>query len=397
MNCLSIVIPAYNEEQGIGAVIDRVLGEKDRIITATEGWIDDVETIVVNDASQDGTQEVVSGFPNVKLINLDENRGYGGALKAGFEGSKGELIAFLDADGTYPPEELPDLCRVLRAEEADMVIGSRMSGEKSRMPLTRYIGNKIFAYLLSWIVGRRITDTASGMRVFKKEILAKLFPLPDGLHLTPAMSTQALHQGFKVKEVPIRYEKRVGRSKLNVVVDGIRFTSIILQIARLYNPMKFFSVVGLCLVGAGLFLAFDPVVYYLQVRRVEDTEIYRLFTIMVLWITGINVVTFGAFSNYVVEYIHGRKLNRGSFMVRCLLHPQVIRKSGLLGAMLMILAVLLNYQTIYEYVTTGKIYVHWIYILTGATFFLVGLQICMGSILIGILEELREHQRFYSS
>jgi glycosyltransferase involved in cell wall biosynthesis len=394
---LSIVIPAYNEEKGIAAVIDRILKEREHIIAATEGWIQDVEIIVVNDASKDGTQEIVNGYTNVKLINLDENRGYGGALKEGFEQSRGALIAFLDADGTYPPEELANLCRALRMEEADMVIGSRMSGEKSRMPLARYIGNKFFAYFLSWIVGRKITDTASGMRVFRKEILPILFPLPNGLHLTPAMSTQALHQGLKVVEIPIRYEERQGHSKLNVFIDGFRFLNIIISIARLYNPLKFFGLVGVFLILVALFLSLDPIVYYLQVRRVEDTEIYRLFTIMVLWVTGINVITFGAFSNYVLEIMHGRGPNRTSLIDRCLLCPQVIRKSGLFGAALMISAALLNHRTIYEYVTMGRIYVHWVYILTGATFFLVGLQISMGSILIGILEELKERERFHSS
>jgi len=393
MSCLSIVIPAYNEEKGIAAVIDRVLGVKEQIIVATEGWIDDIEMIVVNDASQDGTQKVVSGYPNVRLINLDKNRGYGGALKAGFEGSKGGLIAFLDADGTYPPEELANLCRALKVEEADMVIGSRMSGEESRMPLARYIGNKFFAYFLSWVVGRKITDTASGMRVFRKEILPSLFSLPDGLHLTPAMSTEALHNGLKVVEVPIRYEERLGRSKLNVVLDGFRFLNIIVSIARLYNPLKFFAAVGIFLILAGLVLSFDPVVYYLQARRVEDTTIYRLFTIMVLWVTGINVVTFGAFSNYILEIIHGRGPNRSSLIGRNLPAPRMIKRSGLLGAALMILAVVLNYRTIYEYLILGHIYVHWVYILTGATFFLVGLQISMGSILIEILEELKKRQR----
>lgn len=394
MSCLSVVIPAYNEEKVIGLVLDRVLKERDRIVAETDGWIDEVEVVVVNDASKDRTAEVVSAYPNVRLITLDANRGYGGALKVGFEQARGSLIAFLDADGTYPPEELADLCRALQAKDADMVIGSRMGGQQSRMPWTRYVGNKFFAYLLSWIVGRKVTDTSSGMRVFRKDALPRLLPLPSGLHLTPAMSTQALHQGLRVVEAPIAYEERVGRSKLNVVVDGIRFVSIIVRIARLYNPLKFFGVVGAFLIGVGAVLGIDPGLYYLQARRVEDTEIYRLFTIMVLWITGINVVTFGAFANYVLEIMHGTKLDRRGFLRRWLLHPRVVRRSGLLGAVLMLSGALLNYRTIYEYVIIGHIYVHWVYILAGATLFLVGLQIFMGSILIRILEELKERERF---
>ncbi len=80
----------------------------------------------------------------------------------------------LDADGTYPPEEFPALCEAMVSQDADMVIGSRMTGGKSGMPIRRYIGNKFFAYLLSWIVGSAITDTASGQRVLKRKILAQI-------------------------------------------------------------------------------------------------------------------------------------------------------------------------------------------------------------------------------
>lgn len=396
MNCLSVVIPAYNEENAIGPVLERVLNERQRIVTGTDGWISRVEVVVVNDGSRDRTAEVVGRYPGVRLVTLETNHGYGGALKVGFERAEGELIAFLDADGTYPPEELTELCRVMRKDDADMVIGSRMSGADSEMPFTRYVGNTLFAILLTWIVGRRITDTASGMRVFKKETLPRMWPLPDGLHLTPAMSTQALHQGLKVVEVPIKYEERVGRSKLNVMVDGVRFVSVIVRTARLYNPLKFFGLAGGLIIGLGFLLGVNPVAYYVQTRRVEDNEVYRLFTIMVLWITGINVVTFGAFSNYVLEIMHGTKLKRSGLLRRWLLHPRVVRRWGAGGAVLMLSAALLNHRTIYEYLTIGHIYVHWAYILTGATLFLVGLQILMGSILIGILEELKEREQRFS-
>lgn len=394
MSILSIVVPAYNEESGIAAIIKRILEVKQKIIEST-GQIGEVELIVVNDASSDRTAEIASQFRDVVVVSHERNKGYGGALKTGFERARGEYIGFLDADGTYPPEHFPDLCQAMFQENADMVVGSRMSGERSEMPFQRYIGNKLFAYLLSWIVGKRITDTASGMRVFKRGTLPKLFPLPDGLHLTPAMSTRALHEGLKIVEVPIPYEERVGRSKLNPISDGFRFLNIIIGVARLYNPLKFFGAVGVLLLGAGLFLSIDPILYYLRVRRVEDTEIYRLFTIMVLYVTGINLMSFGAFSNYVLDIMHGKELNRHGLIGRYFLSRRVIRRSGLLGTTLMALAVALNHQTILEYLTKGHIYVHWSYVLTGATFFLVGLQLLMGSILIRILEELRERQQLF--
>ena len=395
MRILSVVIPAYNEEDGIAPILERILKVK-RAVQKSPGAIEDVEVIVVNDASQDRTCDIASSYPDVTVITHRQNKGYGGALKTGFAAAKGEWIGFLDADGTYPPEEFPALCEAMVSQDADMVIGSRMTGGKSGMPIRRYIGNKFFAYLLSWIVGSAITDTASGQRVFKRKILAQLLPLPDGLHLTPAMSTAALHEGLNIIEVPIRYDNRVGQSKLHIVSDGFRFLNIIIRTARLYNPLKFFGVVGLVLLAVGCFLSVEPITYYLDVR-VEDTGIYRLVTIMVLFVTGINVMVFGAFANHILEIVRGKTLAQSSLLGKYVLNRRTIERSGLLGTILMVGAVSLNYQALYEYITSGYIFVHWVYVLTGATLFLVGLQLLMGSILVGILQEINERQNFGAS
>jgi glycosyltransferase involved in cell wall biosynthesis len=120
----------------------------------------------------------------VQLIKHEKNRGYGGALKTGFACAQGNLLSFLDADGTYPPERLPELCRAIM-NGADLAIGSRMSGGASGMPATRRLGNHLFARLVSLIGNQPVTDSASGMRVFRRETLARMYPLPDGLNFTP--------------------------------------------------------------------------------------------------------------------------------------------------------------------------------------------------------------------
>ena len=142
------------------------------------------------------------------MVRHATNGGYGAALKTGFAAARGEWIGFLDADGTYPPEYFPELCAAAVAQDADIVIGSRMAGAESQMPLVRRLGNFIFANLVSLVSAQRITDSASGMRVFKKAILERIYPLPDGLNLTPVMSTRALHEGLRMIEVPIPYSER---------------------------------------------------------------------------------------------------------------------------------------------------------------------------------------------
>jgi glycosyltransferase involved in cell wall biosynthesis len=204
---------------------------------------------VVDDGSRDRTAEVAAGIQGVTLVRHPKNRGYGAALKTGFSQARGDLIGFLDADGTYPPEYFPKLCQSAM-NGSDLVIGSRMAGEDSQMPLTRRVGNLFFATLLTLLGRQKVTDSASGMRVFKREILEHIYPLPDGLNLTPVMSTRALHEGITILEVPIPYSERVGRSKLSVIHDGRVFLQSMVWTALSYNPVRFLGLIGM--VGMGI-------------------------------------------------------------------------------------------------------------------------------------------------
>ncbi len=244
MNILSVVIPAYNEESGIAEIIERVLAIPPKL---AEVGVEELELIVVEDGSSDKTAEIVEGYSEVVLIRQPQNRGYGAALKTGFSKAKGNLLGFLDADGTYPPEHFPNLCQAALEQGADLVIGSRMSGSDSEMPMVRRLGNFIFANLLSLLSRTRVSDSASGQRIIRREALPRLYPLPDGLNFTPVMSTRAAHENIKWIEVPIPYKERVGRSKLNVVEDGTRFLYTIIWTAMLYNPVRLLGGISLAL------------------------------------------------------------------------------------------------------------------------------------------------------
>jgi glycosyltransferase involved in cell wall biosynthesis len=128
MTELSIVIPAYNEEHGIESIARRVLATREAL---TKVGVDGLELLIVDDGSGDRTAEVAAAIDGVTLIRHPRNRGYGAALKTGFSRARGELIGFLDADGTYPPEFFPEMCR-LAMNGSDLVIGSRMAGAASR-------------------------------------------------------------------------------------------------------------------------------------------------------------------------------------------------------------------------------------------------------------------------
>jgi len=113
---LSIVIPAYNEEDGIANIVERVLA----IGPALKAANSELELIVVDDGSRDRTADIAEQYPGVRLIRHQTNHGYGAALKTGFAHAKGTWLGFLDADGTYPPEHFPELLRAARESEVDL-------------------------------------------------------------------------------------------------------------------------------------------------------------------------------------------------------------------------------------------------------------------------------------
>ena len=386
---LSIVVPAHNEENSIEDIISRIKKQADAIRNAGNN---DVEIIIVNDASKDSTLSKAQKMSGIKVIDFKKNRGYGGALKGGFEQAQGTYVAFLDADGTYPPESLPKMLAVAQEHDADMIVGSRFGSEKREMPFLRFVGNRLYAMLLSWLVRQKVSDVTTGLRILKKSSLFKLYPLPDGLDFTSAMSTAALHEDMNIIEVDIPYAKRTGSSKLSILNDGVRFLKTILNLSRLYDPSRLLNGIGVLMFIAGILLGIKPFMLFLATKNLEYGQFYRLFTIMVLFITGVNVIAFGAFSNHVLAITYGKKAKAEGFLAKYIITERILHYSGLIGFTLIVLALLLNVQTIYEYIMTQKIYVHWFFILTGATSFLIGAQLMMTRFLLDILKQLEERR-----
>ena len=249
---LSICIPVYNERDAIAETLRRCLALKPALESV---GVRDLEVIAVDDGSKDGSAEAIAEFPQVRLIRHQVNRGYGAALKTGFAAASHELVGFLDGDATYPPEQFPNLVREIIEDRADLVIGSRLAGAETEMPLIRRVGNMFFARLLTIIGRSAVSDSASGMRVFRKSTLELLSPLPDGLNLTPVMSTRAVHERIRVVERPIPYSERQGESKLSVAGDGLRFLSTIVWTALTYNPVRILGIIGLAGVGVAVAVA----------------------------------------------------------------------------------------------------------------------------------------------
>lgn len=240
MHTLSLVIPAYNEEEAIRGTLEKAR-EVARDREAFPPDLHHIEVIVVSDGSQDRTVERARTVAGVKIIAYPQNRGYGRAIETGFAAATGDLLAFMDADGTCDPRFVLDLWSEMRKSGADIVLGSRLHGQ-SRMPMIRRIGNTLYALLLTAISGQRIRDTASGMRLLKRSLLPRIMPLPPNLSFTPAMSARCiLDPNITIREIPMPYEERTGESKLNVLRDGLIFLQVILITALFYTPLRIFG------------------------------------------------------------------------------------------------------------------------------------------------------------
>lgn len=376
---LTIVVPALNEEEAIGSTIERCLSARSSLQEHTP--IKEVEIIVVSDGSTDRTPEIARSYESVRVIEYEKNRGYGAAIKQGFADGKGDMLGFLDADGTCDPEYFVDLCNHAIEKDADVVVGSRMT-PKSKMPAIRRFGNKLYAILLSFLSNRKISDTASGMRVIRREALSKLYPLPDGLHFTPAMTCKSVFQdGLTIQELPISYQERVGRSKLNIFKDGIRFLSVITETALTYRPFTFFCGAAALLFLMAFLLGAQPVWTYLHERKIPDSFIFRLITINTLAFAGFLLLSIGIVADRVATAMNGSTSKR-RFITRLLTSFCTSRRLLIAGIIPLFSGVALNYRPILDYLLTRHISHHWIYVSVGSLLVLTGLQL----IALGVFE-----------
>jgi glycosyltransferase involved in cell wall biosynthesis len=384
---LSVVIPALNEEGGIADICQRVWNVRPSL--ADVGV--DLELIVVDDGSRDRTAEIAAAMPFVNLIRHPVNIGYGAAIKTGFAQARGDFVAFLDADGTYPPESFAHLCRVALDEAADVVVGSRRSGGASEMPMVRRVGNFAWSNLVSIIGNHRVADPASGMRVVRRTALDRLYPLPDGLNFTPVMSTRSVHEDLRVVEVPISYSERVGRSKLSVVRDGTRFLTTILMTSLEYNPVRVLGLVGLAaFVAAGLIVLAIAFARLQGVTQLGIAGVFGVFAALLLGVAGVSIFSLGATFNYLVSLFHRRPVRQGIFE-RPLFDPPLERRFGWLGLMVGGVGVALALTSLsLSLWNDWDITRLWLWLVASSLLILVGLQLVLSWILMRVLEALSQ-------
>jgi hypothetical protein len=260
------------------------------------------------------------------------------------------------------------------------------------MPITRRIGNFFFANLLSILGRQKVTDSASGMRVFKREILGHIYPLPDGLNLTPVMSTRALHEGIRIEEIPIPYSERVGRSKLSVIHDGRIFLQSMIWTAMSYNPVRILGLIGLGGIGLAGLIFIGLLVNRLNgVTVLGPLGVFLLFLALVSTIAGINIFALGVTFNYLISLFYKSPIRQGLFGKPIFKTP-LDQQFGWMGVLSMLFGMVIATAALLLGVNGWEIDRLWFYLLGSALLFLAGIQLFVYWLLLRILEEISKRE-----
>lgn len=252
---VSVLVPCYNEENAIDETIQKL----DDALSSLESY----EIVAVEDGSADRTLERLNAlkqrFPRLRVIPHDRNRGYGAALKTGMRHADAELIAIIDADGTYPIHDLPKLVHI--AKDYDMVVGAR-TGANVTYSTVRKIPKFFLHRWVNWIVNVKVPDINSGMRVFRKSMAQKFIRiLPNGFSFTITITISSLRNNYRVHFEPIDYYQRKGNSKIHPIKDTLRFVQIIGRTGMYFAPLRILApLIVVLLLGSSASLLYDALV-----------------------------------------------------------------------------------------------------------------------------------------
>lgn len=267
---LSIVMPARNEAAVIGDVVARAVSA-----------YPDAEILVVDDGSDDGTGEVAERA-GARVLRHPVSLGNGAAVKAGARAARGDVLVLMDADGQHDPDQIAVLLERL-ASGFDMAVGARDT--KSHAGIGRLLANGLYNRVASRISGQRILDLTSGFRAAKAELFRRfLYLLPNGFSYPTTITMAFLRAGFPVDFVPITAAKRVGKSHIRPLRDGLRFFVIIFKIATLYSPLKIFVPVSAAFFMTGIgYYAYT----YITAGRFTNMSLLVLSASVIVFLIGL--------------------------------------------------------------------------------------------------------------
>jgi len=276
-----ILIPTLNEEESIGEIVKEF---------KSAGF----ENILVIDGnSEDSTREIAKR--EGARVEVQQGKGKGAAVKQAFEAIEDDIIVMIDGDGTYLPSEVNKLLDPIREGKAEHVIGNRFAYGGAFARLHR-IGNWVLNKIFGFGYGIRLNDILSGYRALTRDAVRKMNLEKEGFEIETEMAIESVKRGIRIKEVPIRYEKRKGKSKLNFVRDGSKIAYTLYVLARTHNPIFYFGIIG------SLFIAFCILsrIYVTNewFNRVTHVPLTVLTSLLI--ISGVQFLIFGLFGDLLV-------------------------------------------------------------------------------------------------
>lgn len=267
---LSIILPAKNEAASLGD-----------LLTALHQLMPTAERLVIDDGSTDATAQIAQEH-GARVISHPYSLGNGAAVKTGARAARGEILIFMDADGQHDPADIPRLLAKLEAGY-DMAVGAR--SDASQASWGRGLANRLYNRLASYMTGQPIADLTSGFRAVRADkFRAFLYLLPNGFSYPTTITMAFFRAGYAVGYEPIHAGRRLGKSHIHPLKDGLRFLLIIFKVGTLYSPLKLFVPVALLHGFAGLgYYAFT----YAMQSRLSLATLFLLSSSVTIFLIGL--------------------------------------------------------------------------------------------------------------
>ena len=267
---LSIILPAKNEAPALAGLLPRLRAVQP-----------EAEIIVIDDGSTDGTRALCAQL-GIACLSSPYTMGNGAAIKRGSRAARGDVLVLMDGDGQHDPT---DIVRLLAELDRgyDMVVGSRdRSGQAGT---GRALANGFYNRMASWMTGHQVADLTSGFRAVRADKFREfLYLLPNGFSYPTTCTMAFFRSAYPVAYVPITVSKRIGKSHIRPLRDGLRFLVIIFKIATLYSPLKLF------LPASAIFFVLGLLNYlhtYLDSGRLTNMSALLFITSVLIFLIGL--------------------------------------------------------------------------------------------------------------
>lgn len=287
---IAVLIPCYNESKTV-----------EKVITDFRAALPEADIYVYDNNSTDHTDEIARNAG--AIVRYERRQGKGNVIRTMFREIDADCYIMADGDDTYPAEYAPEMARLVLEEQADMVIGDRLSATyftENTRPFHN-AGNRVVRGLINTLFGSQVHDIMTGYRAFSP-LFVKNFPvLSKGFEIETEMTIHALDKNFYLREIPVNYRDRPegSVSKLNTVQDGIRVIRTIISLFRDYKPLIFFGMVGALFLLVGLLFLIPVLVEYVQTGLVPRFP--TLIAALSLMIVGVLLFMVGLILEVIVK------------------------------------------------------------------------------------------------